>query len=133
MIRAYLLYTGPDGHSHVTPGHIPDAALTPAVSILFKETPAHATLDWHTAPHTQYVITLAGVLEFTMHSGDKFLLHPGEVLIATDVRGSGHVWRLVNDEPWKRIYVVFEEGYAAPFVADEPPIAAAAPAQTPGA
>ncbi|TDX02038.1 cupin domain-containing protein [Dinghuibacter silviterrae] len=119
MIRAYLLYTGPDGHSHVTAGHIPDGSLTAATSVMFKETPAHSTLDWHNAPFTQYVITLAGVLSFTTHTGETFLVHPGEVLIATDVRGSGHEWRLVNDEPWRRVYVVFSEGDAVPFVADQ--------------
>jgi len=118
MIRAYLLYTGTDGHSHVTAGFIQDGGLAGARSILFKETAAHSSFDWHNAPITQYVITLSGILEFTTHGGEKFTLHPGDILIATDTTGSGHQWKLIDDQPWKRVYVVFEEGTDIPFVPD---------------
>jgi quercetin dioxygenase-like cupin family protein len=66
----------------------------------------------------QYVITLAGVLEFTTVGGETFTIHPGEVLVAEDTSGSGHKWRLVNDEPWKRAYVVFKQGADTHFVPD---------------
>ena len=118
MIRAYLLYTGADGHSHVQCGSIEAGALTNVKSIHFKETPAHSSYDWHTAPDHQFVITLSGVLEFTTTLGEKFVLHPGEILVATDVTGPGHQWRLINDEPWKRAYVVFEEGTDVHFKPD---------------
>jgi quercetin dioxygenase-like cupin family protein len=109
MIRAYRLYTGPDGHSHVTRGSIIYNEVIPAESILYEETAPHSSLDWHNAPNTQYVITLAGVLEFTMHSGETFTINPGEILIALDTTGTGHKWRLTNDQPWKRTYVVFDK------------------------
>ncbi len=118
MIKAYSLYTGPDGHSHVTSGSIIDHELTAADSIRFEETPPHSSLDWHTAPTTQYVITLAGILEFTMHSGETFTINPGEILIALDTTGSGHKWRLVNDQPWKRVYVGFKENTKINFKPD---------------
>ena len=118
MIRAYRLYTGSDGNSHVVPGSVSGGKLVEAESILFKETPAHSSLDWHDAPTTQYVITLAGVLEFTTVGGETFTIHPGEVLVAEDNTGSGHKWRLVNDEPWKRAYVVFREGADTHFIPD---------------
>src|SRR5215475_6491613 len=44
MIRAYRLYTGADGNSHVVRGSVSGDALVEAESILFKETPAHASL-----------------------------------------------------------------------------------------
>jgi quercetin dioxygenase-like cupin family protein len=118
MIRAYRLYTGSDGNSHVVRGSLSGGKLVQAESVLFKETPAHSSLDWHDAPTTQYVITLAGVLEFTTVGGETFTIHPGEVLVAEDNAGSGHKWRLVNDEPWKRAYVVFKEGKDTHFVPD---------------
>ena len=89
-----------------------------AESILFEETPAHSSFDWHNDPIPQYVITLAGVLEFTTVGGETFIIHPGDVLLAVDHTGSGHKWRFTNDEPWKRAYVVFKEGADTHFVPD---------------
>jgi quercetin dioxygenase-like cupin family protein len=119
MIRAYLLYTGGDGNSHVTRGSIGDGALVKADHVLFKETPPHSSFDWHDAPTLQYVITLSGVLEFTTKTGETFTIRPGDVLVATDNSGSGHKWRLVDDEPWKRVYVIYEQSEDTHFVADE--------------
>jgi len=118
MIRAYRLYTGPDGNSHVIPGKVNGGNLVSVHSIEFKETPAHSSFDWHNDPIPQYVITLSGVLEFTTVGGETFTLRPGDVLLAEDHTGSGHKWRLVNDEPWRRAYVVFNEGANTQFVAD---------------
>ncbi|HTJ10818.1 MAG TPA: cupin domain-containing protein [Dinghuibacter sp.] len=120
MIRAYWLYTGPDGESHVKKGHIDESALTAVKAIHFKETPAHGTLEWHNAPVEQYVITLSGVLEFGTRGGETFTLHPGDVLIATDVTGGGHSWQLTGDEPWRRAYVVFADGAEPAIVLNDP-------------
>lgn len=119
MIRAYQLYTGADGDSHVLLGSMSESALVEAESILFKETPPRSSLDWHNDPIPQYVITLSGVLEFTTLGGETFNIYPGDVLLAVDHTGSGHKWRLVNDEPWKRAYVVFKEGADTHFVPDQ--------------
>ena len=118
MIKAYHLYTGPDGNSHVAYGSVSANELVASESILFKETAAHSSFNWHNDPIPQYVITLSGVLEFTTKGGETFTVHPGEVLIATDHTGTGHKWRLVNDEPWKRAYVVFKQGVDTRFVPD---------------
>ncbi|HEY0271664.1 MAG TPA: cupin domain-containing protein [Chitinophaga sp.] len=119
MIKAFLLYTGPDGNSHITPGRIHPGVLAATTAVHFRETPPHAAYDWHTAPVTQYVITLSGVLEFTTTGGETCTIHPGDVLVATDTTGAGHKWRLVNDEPWKRAYVIFEEGADTGFVPEQ--------------
>jgi quercetin dioxygenase-like cupin family protein len=116
MILAYRLYTGSDGNSHVVRGTVNGSKVVDAQSIQFKETPAHSSFDWHNDPIPQYVITLAGVLEFTTVGGETFTIHPGDVLLAEDHTGTGHKWRLINDEPWKRAYVVFKEGADTQFV-----------------
>lgn len=108
MIKAYLLTTGPDGHSHVQSGHLAEGIFTDGVTIRFQETAPHTFFDWHTAPATQYVISLTGTLKFNTFTGEEFTLNPGEVLIAMDITGSGHQWQMLGDEPWKRAYVLFD-------------------------
>jgi len=118
VITAYRLYTRTDGNSHVQQGTIEAGALVDVLSIEFKEASAHSAFDWHNDPVPQYVITLAGVLEFTTRGGEAFTLHPGDVLVAEDHTGSGHKWRLVGDSPWKRAYVIFKPAAATKFVAE---------------
>jgi quercetin dioxygenase-like cupin family protein len=116
MLHAFKLYTGPDKASHVVEGTIDESDRTGVVAIHFKESPPHSSLDWHAAPEAQYVITLSGTLEFTTRDGETFVLRPGDVLVATDDVGSGHEWRLIDDQPWRRAYVVLKTGAADSFV-----------------
>ena len=110
MVHAFRLYTGPDHASHVMEGTVILDERAHVVAIRFQESAAHSSFDWHDAPEPQYVITLSGTLEFTTRDGEKFILHPGDVLIATDDIGSGHRWRLIDDQPWRRAYVVLRPG-----------------------
>jgi quercetin dioxygenase-like cupin family protein len=119
MIKAYRLFTGPDGDSHVDRGRISSDALVEAEFIQFKETAAHSSLSWHNDPVPQYVLTLTGILEFATRSGETFTIYPGDVLLAMDSTGTGHEWRLVNDEPWKRAYIVFKPGVDTHFIAEK--------------
>ena len=118
-IRAIKLCTGPDNDSHVLEGTVAEHQRNDVVAIHFKETPAHSSYDWHNDPEPQYVITLSGTLEFSTRGGETFVLHPGDVLIATDHTGSGHKWRLIDDQPWRRAYVVLKPGANDLFVPDK--------------
>ncbi len=116
MLHAFKLYTGPDKASHVVEGTVAENDRTDVVAVDFKETPAHSSFDWHDAPEPQYVITLSGTLEFTTRDGEIFVLRPGDVLVAEDNIGSGHKWRLLDDQPWRRAYVVLKRGARDLFV-----------------
>jgi quercetin dioxygenase-like cupin family protein len=76
-----------------------------AKTIFYDETSAAASLDWHDAPHCQYGITLSGRLEFESRTGARQVVEPGDILLAEDTSGGGHRWRLVDDQPWRRVYV----------------------------
>ena len=93
------------------------SARTDVVAMHFQESRAHSSYDWHTAPEQQYVITLTGTLEFITRDGEKFVMRPGDVLIADDTIGSGHRWRLIDDQPWRRAYVVLKLGAKDSFMA----------------
>jgi quercetin dioxygenase-like cupin family protein len=116
MLHAFKLTTGPDNASHVAEGTVAEHDRTDVVAIHFEESPPHSSLDWHNAPESQYVITLAGVIEFTTRDGATFVLRPGDVLVASDDAGSGHKWRLIDGNPWRRAYVVLKPGARDSFV-----------------
>jgi quercetin dioxygenase-like cupin family protein len=115
MIRCVRLWTGDDANSHFEEGIISlgpgphGDRLTdklPATTVSFQETAPGSKLDWHTAPIRQLVITLSGTLDFETRSGEHFMLRPGDILLAEDTAGGGHSWKLVDDQPWRRAYVV---------------------------
>jgi len=116
-IRAFKLYTGPDHASHALQGTIDETGRTDVIAIHFKETPAQSSGDWHESPEAQYVITLTGTLEFTTRDGQTFVVRAGDVLLSEDTVGSGHKWRLIDDQPWRRAYVVLKPGVKDSFVA----------------
>lgn len=125
MIRCVRLFTGPDGNSDFEEGTItfsqaegsdrwtPDQ---PATTVSFRETPAGGDYNWHQDPVPRLVLTLQGTLEFTVKSGRSFTIRPGDVLLAEDNSGTGHKWRLLDDQPWRRAYVVVADTAAVPFV-----------------
>lgn len=119
MIKAYLLYTGDDGNSHVKIGTLPEAFMTEVTSISFRESPPHSFFDWHNAPIGQYVITLSGTLEFETRTGGTFIVKPGDILIALDTTGTAHRWKLIDEAPWKRAYVILKDESAFNFVPDK--------------
>ncbi len=116
MLHAFKLYSGPDNASHVAEGTVALGERTDVVAVHFAQSPPHSSLDWHDAPESQYVITLSGTLEFTTRDGELFVLRPGDVLVATDDAGSGHRWRLIDEQPWRRCYVVLRPGSPDLFV-----------------
>ena len=125
MIRCVRIWTGDDGDSLFEEGSIdlPKgergdvlSGTVDAASISFRETRSGGTFAPHDAPTRQYVVTLAGTLEFKTAKGATFTIRPGDILLAEDTTGSGHSWRLVDDQPWRRAYVVLAPGVAVPFV-----------------
>jgi quercetin dioxygenase-like cupin family protein len=89
-----------------------------ASHVTVEETASGGSLQWHTAPVRQLVVTLAGTLIFSTRDGEDFTLRPGDLLLAEDTAGSGHQWRLEGSEPWRRMYVVLAEGANVAFVSD---------------
>lgn len=125
MIRCVRIWTGADGNSYFEDGRIdlPKgergdvlSGLSDVVSISFRETHAGGAFEWHDAPARQFVITLSGTLDFQTREGKHFTLRPGDILLAEDTTGSGHSWKLVDDEPWRRAYVILARGAQVPFV-----------------
>jgi|TARA_B100000953_G_scaffold287517_1_gene269822 hypothetical protein len=93
-------------------------AVTPIPDNLEGEGPKLA----HTAPRKQLVLTLSGCLEFKscgVASEDlehKVVIRRGDILLAEDLEGAGHVWQFVESSdgnlyPWVRCYIHLGEEY----------------------
>ena len=99
------IYTGADGQSRFEDLDIPfepsDHATvglfeSQATNALFRREPPGLIQDWHTAPRRQYVITLSGSSEIEAGSGEKRQFGPGDVLLADDLTGKGHITRITS-------------------------------------
>jgi quercetin dioxygenase-like cupin family protein len=129
MIRCIRIWTASDGDSHFEEGvidlHGGDrgdflSLAVNAVSLSFQETKSGGVFEWHKDPVPRYVITLSGVLQFETRDGETFVIRPGDILLAEDNTGTGHRWKLIGDEPWRRAYVVFQPSAELPFKALPP-------------
>lgn len=116
-MRCVRIWSDSEGNSQFEEGSIALKSGSPvnllssvlsAKSISFEETQAGQTLDWHCAPAKQFVITLRGTLDFVTREGKHFIITPGDILLAEDTVGSGHAWKLIGDDPWRRAYVILE-------------------------
>ena len=106
------LYTGPDGQSHLEdldPATHPELTTLQATKgVVFRTTEPGHFHDWHNAPRRQYVITLEGQAEITLGDGTRRVFGPGDIMLAEDTTGHGHVTRAVNGKPRKTIYVTLD-------------------------
>ena len=111
------MYSGADGESHVAElplamkpfvdvegAHGETSAMQAAKGIVFRVAAAGYVLDWHCAPRRQYSISLSGVAEIEVGDGTVVRVEPGDVVLAEDLTGHGHVTRVVGSEP--RCYAI---------------------------
>ena len=98
------IYTGPDHQSHFEELEVPLSPqrggllseLLPSAGVWFRETPAGVEQDFHNAPRRQFVITLSGAAEIECGDGTVRRLGPGDILLADDLTGQGHITRDVE-------------------------------------
>jgi archaellum component FlaG (FlaF/FlaG flagellin family) len=106
--------TGADGESHfedVTPeqlalivNNLGDGPIT----VNCRPSPSFS--DYHPAPRRQYVVNLAGLAEFETADGSTRRLSPGDVLVAEDLTGHGHIARSLGEEVRVALAIPLAEG-----------------------
>ena len=116
-MKVTRLYTGSDDESHFGDVDIPlkdtrgadrRSELKKATGILFRETSGEYNLDWHNAPRRQFIIMLEGQVEIIIGDGTKRQFGPGDILLAEDTTGQGHISRAVNKQPRTSIFVTLD-------------------------
>jgi hypothetical protein len=111
-MKIIKLYTGKDNKSYFEEIAIPLAqrqelglysAKVAVENLYFRETTPNAVFEWHNAPCAQYIIYLEGKVEVLASGGETRHFGPGDILLATDLEGQGHVSKVIN--PGKSIVV----------------------------
>jgi len=99
-MRIHNLYTDENGESHFRDIEVEWAEQRrgsklskrlPADGIIFRETQPENTVDWHNAPRRQYIVNLQSGVKITASDGESRIIGPGEILLAEDATGKGHL------------------------------------------
>ena len=70
--------------------------------------PAPEVWDFHVAPRRQFALHVIGRTEIEVGSGEKRTFGPGDVLLADDPTGQGHISRQV-DGPRFQVFAVLAD------------------------
>lgn len=116
-IAVVRVYAGTDGRSHFEDLRVPLedqgkigflSKTLKATGIVFRETGGDYNYDFHTAPRRQYVVNLEGEVEIEIGDGTKRVLRSGDILLAEDTTGQGHISRSVGGKPRKSLFVTLD-------------------------
>lgn len=108
------IFTGPDGKSRfqdIEPTYeagndrSESGVVYAAGGIVIRRFDPKRSNPWHNAPGRVAVFTVSGAVEIEVGDGTKRRLGAGDVLIAEDTTGQGHVTRELGPEPRVSIFV----------------------------
>jgi hypothetical protein len=103
-IKYAHLYNGQDGLAHFRDeeidlsdgGHgVLTTAILNASGMLFR---CNSSSYWHPAPRKAFSINLKGAVEVTASDGEARVFGPGDIMLADDMGGKGHLSRAVGEE-----------------------------------
>jgi hypothetical protein len=106
-MKIVRLYTGSDQKSHFEEIEMKFGGNQPllttdsraATSAVFRCAPAGLLLDRHPAPRRQFLVSLSGSWEIEASNGVKRIFKSGDVMLADDTTGEGHISRVLGNQP----------------------------------
>ena len=116
-MKVTRLFTGPDGKSHFEDfevgvkargdiGSLSDRV--DATGLIFRETGGDYFYDWHNAPQLQYIVMLDGEVEIEVGDGESRIFRTGDIVLAEDTTGQGHISRAVQGRPRKSLFITLD-------------------------
>jgi hypothetical protein len=117
-MRITRVYTGEDDQSHLEEIDVPMtegrygslSEVFAATGVIFRQTPEGGELDFHNAPRRQFVVTLEGVGEIECGDGTKARLSGGDILLADDTTGQGHITRDIEG-PRRSLFIPLPDDF----------------------
>ena len=97
MTQIVRVYSGSDGESHFEDlsadqfAEIANRKGNGEIMLNQRQSPTEE--DYHNAPRLQYVVNLQGDSEYEVADGTRKRLRPGDILVAEDLEGHGHIAR----------------------------------------
>ncbi|PQA94782.1 hypothetical protein B0A69_08330 [Chryseobacterium shigense] len=119
FIPAVRLVNNPDGSCTFEKGKIPTLKHMNTTTFWMSNKTEEWEKNAHPAPRRQYVITLKGNIKFKVTDGSTFIIKPGVILLAEDLKGKGHSWDMVKSKEWERLYIPIAENADDFFVSDK--------------
>ena len=98
------LFTGPDQQSHFEEISVElfqnpfgkNSQAFPVQCLLLGEVEIKE-VSWHNPPFPQYIVMLGGSMEIEVGDGTKRVFNAGEILLAEDTAGQGHITRAASE------------------------------------
>ena len=95
------IYTGSDKQSHFEDLDMPTQDVhrvktKPGEDLVFRTTPGDRVAEWHNPTRRQYLIVVQGKMEVSVADGTTRQFQAGDVLLAEDMSGQGHLTRPVD-------------------------------------
>jgi len=81
------------------------AAPIAATRMMFAQLPPDWLDDWHPAPRRQYWVGILGTVEATVSDDEVRRFASGSVVLLEDLRGKGHVTRVVGDRGAEAMFI----------------------------
>jgi hypothetical protein len=117
-LLATRIYSGCDGESHFEDVEVPLhdrgaigrlSDLEAATGVVFRVTKSDYDYGWHNAPRRQYVVMLSGGrVEIEIGDGTTRRFGPGDILLAEDLTGRGHISRAIDAAPRVSLFVTLD-------------------------
>ena len=116
-MKAVRIFSKPDGRSAFEDFDIDikDAGdigklsqMWKAKGVVFRETDGDYDYGWHNAPARQFILMLDGEVDITSGQGETRRFTTGDILLAEDTTGQGHISRAVSGKR-KSVFVILED------------------------
>jgi len=115
-MKVTRLYTGKDGKSHFEEkafelskteiGKLTDPLAVN--TLIFGETGNIKEVSWHNPSRPCFVIMLEGTMEIEVGDGSKRIFNQGDILLAEDTSGQGHITRATSPGKGRYMMVTLE-------------------------
>jgi len=102
-VRIFRIFTKPSGESAIELREVPMTGERPTSEtfqggkVFFRETHEGHVQDLHNAPRRQLIFLTSGILELETSEGARIVCRPGDLILAEDMKGKGHITRSLRD------------------------------------